>query len=328
MTDLVARLITHLEAISGQRPEFSPRPVAKLPLFLRERYQLLRTTIFGRPFLLAVEQGDSGAGSPGEYAGHSEALRHQLGEPVVFVLPALPSHGRNRMVRLGVPFIVPGSQIFLPTAVIDLRERFPLPKPPAGKPLTPAAQCVVLYHLQREPLGHLPLRTLAEKIGYSPIMLTKVKDELEAAGLCTPTRQGRAVTLAFKSSKRDMWDKAFPFLSSPVKKTHWIHWETRTQPALFAGLTALAQLTHIADDRAPTFALAAPEFLTRLAAGEYRLCPGPDEANIRVQSWSYRPELLGGAMCVDPLSLYLSLRPSTDERVQQQLETLIKMTPW
>jgi hypothetical protein len=65
-------------------------------------------------------------------AKHADTLRGQTGEPVVLVLPALPAYIRNRMVRCGLPFIVPGSQIFLPTARIDLRERFRQPKPKAG----------------------------------------------------------------------------------------------------------------------------------------------------------------------------------------------------
>jgi hypothetical protein len=31
---------------------------------------------------------------------------------------------RKRLVREGVPFIVPGAQMFLPMLMVDLRERF------------------------------------------------------------------------------------------------------------------------------------------------------------------------------------------------------------
>jgi hypothetical protein len=40
------------------------------------------------------------------------------------------------------------------------------------------------------------------------------------------------------------------------------------------------------------------------------------------------PDLLSDGPMVDPLSLYLSLRSSTDERVQQQLGDLIEEVKW
>ncbi len=135
--------------------------------------------------------------------------------------------------------------------MIDLRERFRQPKPKAGKPLTPAAQCVLLYHLQRQPLANLPLREIAERIGYSPVMLTKVKAELLAAELCEPKRIGRSVALHCTTEGRQLWDAARPLLSSPVAKTVWIQGEKPGHPALQAGLTALSRRTMIADGRTP-----------------------------------------------------------------------------
>jgi len=41
-----------------------------------------------------------------------------------------------------------------------------------------------------------------------------------------------------------------------------------------------------------------------------------------------RTELLSDNPIVDSLSLYLSLRNSADERIQQQLEQLIKEVKW
>lgn len=49
---------------------------------------------------------------------------------------------------------------------------------------------------------------------------------------------------------------------------------------------------------------------------------------MKIEIWSYSPDLLSESPVVDPLSLYLSLRNSEDERVQQQLETLIAGIKW
>ncbi len=325
---LQPRLVNYLAELMGEAPALAEEKAAGLPLFLRERFQLCSGLFWGRRVVLAVEGDAREPGAPGEYERLAAALRSHLGETVMLVLGRLPSYARNRMVRLGIPFVVPGSQFFLPTVMVDLRERFSPGKPAKGKRLTPTAQCVVLYHLQRASLDNLPLKQIAERIGYSPIMLTKVKDELEAAELALPSRQGRSVTLHFPRRGRDLWEQAQPYLASPVKKTHWLRGDIRPQPAPAAGLTALSQLTAISDDPLPTFALSAEAFQASLEKGIFHGCNGPEEATLRMESWSYDPLLLASGRRVDALSLHLSLRESLDERIQQQLAELIQHVAW
>lgn len=328
MLPLQKRLADYLANFAATPAVLMEEKASRLPLFLRERFRLYSAPFGGRRFLFAVEAGAREPVTPGEYEKLAATLRSQLGEPAVLVLDHLPTYARNRLVRLGIPFVVPGSQLYLPMAVINLRERCPAPGPTVGKRLTPTAQCLVLYHLQRESLEGRPLKEIAEKIDYSPIMLTKVKRELEAAELCEARRQGRAITLHFLARGQALWEQAQPFLASPVRKTHWLQWSKPGLPALAAGLTALSQLTAIADDRMPTFALSAEALQAGLEKKTFLASEGPEAAGVRMESWSYEPNLLGKARRVDPLSLHLSLRDSLDERVQQQLADLIDQIKW
>jgi len=314
--------------ITGGHLDLMPEAASALPLFLRERYAIFSARLFGRKFLLALEAEDWAGGSPGEYRKHQEALKLNLGEKVVLVLPILPSYARNRMVQMGIPFIIPGSQIFMPNAVIDLRERFPQPNARRRETLGPAAQCTVLYHLVRGSLAGTPLKEIARKVQYSPIMLSNVKDELEAAGLCKIVRAGRSLVLEFIAAGRPLWDQVQPRLSSPVKKTRWVRWDRPAAPALLAGMSALSRRTQIAADRLPTYALSLAKAQDFLARGVYADCRDAEQAAARIEVWSYPPERLGDHEMVDPLSLFLSLRDSQDERVQQQLEQLIAEVKW
>ncbi len=226
-TALPEHLLRYLETLSGERPDLGPEEAQQLPLFLRERYALYSARLFGQKSLIAVETENWESGSPAEYGKHEETLRQKLGQPVVLVVPFLASHARNRMVQMGIPFIVPGSQAFLPGRMIDLRERFPRPGPKHRGTLTPAAQCTVLYHLLRSRLDRMPLKDIAEKVRigevhYSPTMMTKVKDELEAAEICKTTRSGRSTVLEFAAAGRDLWKLVEPRLASPVKKVRWV----------------------------------------------------------------------------------------------------------
>lgn len=322
------RLIDYLEALSGERPNLAPEKAGGLPLFLRERFDFQSIQLFGKRYVLAFEKEGWDAESPGEYENIVDLIQPKFRDTVALVISQLPSYARNRMVRLGIPFIVPGSQTFLPPALIDLRERFTQPKSKKRKKLTPAAQCLVLFHLQCQSLENLALRDIAEKIGYSPIMLTKVKNELVATGACITARKGRSIVLEFTTGGRKLWETVQPVLSSPVKKSLWVHWDEPCYPALTAGLTALSKKTIMSDDRLPTYALQSTTFQANLERGLFRGCNGQEEANLRLESWSYNPLLFGNTKTVDPLSLFLSLRDFPDERVQEQLETLIDLIEW
>jgi DNA-binding MarR family transcriptional regulator len=328
VTTLKQRLLDYIETTLGEHLDLLPEAASALPLFLRERYVIFSTRLFGRKVLLALEAEDWEGGSPGEYGKHQETLKLNLSENVVLVLPILPSYARNRMVQMGIPFIIPGSQIFIPNTVIDLRERFPQPNIKRKKTLGPAAQCTVLYHLLRESLAGMSLKEIAQKVQYSPIMLSKVKDELEAAGICKIVRDGRSLVLEFTAAGRPLWDQVQPQLTSPVKKTRWVRWDRPAAPALLAGVSALSRLTMIAADRLPTYALPLAEFQDFLERGVCTGCRDSEHATVRIEVWSYPPERLGDNEMVDPLSLYLSLRDSQDERIQQQLEKLIAEVKW
>lgn len=323
------QLKNYLETLSGVSPHLRPLEVAHLPLFLRNRFSFYSVELFGMPWCLAQEDESWDTGSPGEYEKQAETLRQLLKARVVFVLSALPSNARNRMVQKGIPFIVPGTQTFLPGALVDLRERFPKPSGKGRTSLSPTAQLTVLYHLEREPLSGLPLKGIAGKLNCSAMMLSKVKDELEEAGICEVERLGRSMALIFPVKNRALWDLAKDRLTSPVKKTRWVQWTREPgYPALLSGISALSRRTMLADDRLPTYAFGPRMLELYLEQGVLVGCRDADQATTKMEVWSYEPKLLGDNEAVDPLSLYLSLRYNADERVQQQLERLIEEVKW
>jgi len=328
MVSLKDRLMKHLEALTGDRLDLSAKEASSLPLFLRERYAVFSARLFGRKSIIALESEGWEIGSPGEYRKHADTLSQMLNEPVVLVLPILPSYARNRMVQMGVPFIVPGSQTFLPTGLIDLRERFAQPGLKRRETLSPAAQCTILYHLLRGPLAGRPLKEIAEKLHYSPMMITKVKDEFEVAEICQIVRSGRSTVLNFAAIGHALWKRVAPHLTSPVKKTRWVNWGKPAAPALLAGMSALSERTMITAERLPTYALTLTAYQDLLERGDMAGCRDAESATACIEVWSYNPHLFGDDRMVDPLSLYLSLRATEDERVQQQLNRLIEEVKW
>jgi DNA-binding MarR family transcriptional regulator len=324
------KLADYVEKLIGVVPRFEPQPAqsTSLPLYLREHYELSKTKLFGAEFILAFEREDWEPGSAGEYATHATKMAHDLGESVVLVLSQAPSPLRDRLVQHGVPFIVPGNQFFVPFLAADLREWIPRVKPAPGKHVSAVAQLLLIFHLVRESMEKIPLREIAKRLGYSPMMISTAKDELEAAGIAEPTREKRTVVLHFLTQGWDLWNKAQPWLSSPVRKRHWVQWKNPGYPAIAAGITALSKKTNLEDDPVPTYALVHSNVRRWFEKGVFTGCTGRENANAQIEEWIYNPLLLGNDEVVDPCSLFLSLRDSPDERVQQQLTRLLESLPW
>ena len=328
MTPPPPALQEYLKALLSMEPGFRPLEMPNLPLFLRERFAFYQVDLFGRPWTLALENEAWETGSPGEYEKQVNLLRPHVKAPLVFVLDTIDSITRQRLVQKGIPFIVPGTQCFLPGALVDFRERFSRKGVKNRDRLSPAAQLVLLYHLQRQRLNGWSLKQIAGELHYSTMTLSKVKDELEEAGLCEVQRKGRSVSLRFVAECRELWDLAKEKLSSPTRKTLWAQWATPGYPALRAGISALSEKTMINEDRLPTYALSQVMLEGWLRKGTVIHCPDAEAATVKMEGWAYEPKLLGDNLNVDVLSLYLSLRDSHDERIQKELEQLIQGVHW
>src|SRR6202521_6448035 len=160
-------LTSYIERVTGTSPQLESVPkhdTANLPLFLRERYQFSRAMLYGRPLYFAIEKTKPGELSAPKYASEAELLKKRLSADVILIFDRLPSYLRNRFVKQGVPFIVPGTQMFLPTLMIDLREHFSKADMRVLEKLSPTSQVVVLYHILKAPFPPEPLVRLPQRV--------------------------------------------------------------------------------------------------------------------------------------------------------------------
>jgi hypothetical protein len=323
--------VRYFAEATGHDPAVEPvttPQAAKLPLYLRSYYDLYRATIFDRPMLLAVQKERAAVATPAEYAAHHNKLRAVLGGDVALVLPVIASYTRQQLVRQRVPFVVPDRQMFLPTLLVDLRERFPRHGQPVPEVLSAPAQVVLLRHLLGQPVEGLALGELAAKLGYTAMTLSNVRQELEAAKFCQTIREQRRVRLTFPMPRKELWTRAEPLLQDPVKDRYWVQFTQPRQDWLRAGLTALADLTMVADDTVPTYAVKDSEFQTQRVRGQIIVGHGPEGAQARMEAWRYDPRVLADGKAVDRLSLVLSLRHADDERVTKALRQIVEEMPW
>jgi DNA-binding MarR family transcriptional regulator len=325
-------LVSYLEQIMGASPATRDLPASetkKVPLFLRSAYDLTEVTLLSRRVILASQREGHGNATPGEYATHVGLLRKALGADVALALPMLPGYSRNRLIKHGVPFLVPGHQMFLPFLAVDLREREARPPREPRETLSAAAQATLLLQLLHHSAERRPLKEVATALGYTAMTMTNVASELEAAGLCEVVKHARTRQFVFAVEGRELWDRAMPRLRSPVRTRQWIRLSgTLRLSMMAAGTTALERCSAIVGDRIPTYAIWQTEYRRRLGSKSLVVCEVVDDAEAALECWTYDPARLAKGDSVDRLSLYLSLRDSHDERVQKELKTMLEGTKW
>jgi len=313
----------YLEFVLGVSIQLEPLPEeqqASLPIFLKKLYAFYQAELFDRQiiFLIKLSSGDF---TVKQLAHQAELLAEALKRPVVFVLPALEAYQRQRLIKQRVSFLVPGKQLFLSPLLVDLREYRPA-KIRRGGGLLPAAQCLLLYHLLKENLEAFELKTIAAKLDYTPMTISRAARSLAAAGLAV-VKGTKKKRIVFHNDRTALWRQALPRLYSPVAKVYSLVEAPPSDLACHSSYTALAHYTNIAEDEVRYYAVSRHTYKALTRERRIRVIES-NEAEIRLEVWLYDPRLLADNQVVDPLSLYLSLKNERDERVRQALEELLE----
>lgn len=109
--------------------------------------------------------------------------------------------------------------------------------------MSPATQAVLIYALTGGISAPITPKSLAGKLGYTTMTMTRALNESEANALGKEGRNGRERLLDFPAGRRALWPAALPYPRNPVRETVRIR-ESQLPPELRikAGETALGGL--------------------------------------------------------------------------------------
>ncbi len=298
----------------------------RLPHFLNERYRFAQAELLGVHALLVIDTNPEEQ-SPATVRKHLDILQTKQQADVIYVRTRVAAYNRKRLIEQKVPFIVPGNQMYLPMLAIDLREHFRRLREESPT-FSPSTQVVVLHALLHDAGQVLIPAEMAQQLGYSAMTMTRAFDELEAASLAEVTIRGRERCLRFNGGRREIWDKAQPFLRSPVSRRLFIRQTDSAKGAISAGLTALSHHSMLGAPAYPTYALSREDWKALRQQHKIIEIPAQDPDASEIEVWWYSPALFAEHGIVDPLSLYLSLKADHDERTEAALEEMMEKFQW
>ncbi len=327
MADILHDLQIYLDHAAGL--SVTPKPwcgARGLPPFLEDRYDFYEVQLRDMPCLLMVHRQGRDE-PPAAVRKHVDQVHQRWDGPVVYVRREVTAYNRKRLIEQRVPFIVPGNQMYLPPAGIDLREHFR--KLRIERPhLRPSSQAALIHMLLHAAVD-FALSELASTLLYSAMTVSRALDELETAELVETYPQGRERLVRLPDAKHEVWQRAQPFLRNPVQRRRWAQVVgPRGWSGPRAGLTALAQYSNLAEPQHVVFALGSEEWRPNQQRHALREVEAAESGAIQLEIWSYSPTPFAANGLVDRLSLYLSLRETPDERVQAAINQMMGEMPW
>lgn len=326
----------YIEKITGELIEISS--ISKnelgsiLPLYMIEMYRFFETVLFGKPFIL-IELKNEHQLSISLLIKHQALIYEKLNVQPIIVFSNIGRFQRNRLIEKKVQFVIPNTQLFMPYSLIDLNERFTATHTKREK-LLPSAQLLLISYLlnKKNEIKELPFQELANKFGYSPMAISKAANNLVSLELCKVEEQHKEKFIHFTENKYQLWKSAASYLINPVLKTVYADSLPNNLIPLKSNFSALAEYSDMNPSRQQYFALEKTLFYGLQKADQFQNL-NPYEGNYCLEIWKYNPKILAGTTLknknlVDPLSLYLSLKNTKDERTEYALEKLIEESLW
>ena len=247
--------------------------------------------------------------------------------PIAFVLPPVHRQTRYRLKSARVPFVVPGSQAFIPgISLIEQSRSVRRSDSVAPAKMSPSSQVALFILLLDEIGSDSRVTDLAVRSGYTKMSAGRAVSELEALRLLTVETAGRERRFALAGTKRQVWDRALPYLLNPVRFTVWA--DRDIEGLTIAGDSALGEFSRLAPPRVSVRAVTSAQY--RALKREMVLAEAAVDSAMDLQVWRYDPSAVSARPVVDPLSLYTSYNQEAlrDPRLGQALEEMMEGLDW
>ncbi|MDB4582391.1 hypothetical protein N9164_04505 [Draconibacterium sp.] len=305
--------------------------MSKLPMYVNQLYKIYVTRLLGTELVL-VQLVDEDNISIAQTEKQLRNLKKLFNKTVVLILDHVVSYNRSRLIKKKVNFIVPGKQLFLPEMLVDLKDGDKKRRSFKEKQkLIPSAQVMVLYQIlglsELWDIEQKPFKEIALKLNYSPMAISKAVDNLQAIDLITIAGE-KEKYIHFNYDKVKLWEKIEEndFWNYPVFKRVYIDELPAGTKTWDCNTSALPEYSDMNPSRQNYVAIGRTEY-NRLNKQNLLINANPTEGNYCLEVWKYNPGILIDSAIftepiVDPLSLYLTLKDTPDERIEMALEQI------
>ena len=253
---------------------------------------------------------------------HLEKMQSLSGCFVSLLLNDISETRKKSFLENHIPFVVTNNQIYLPFMAIYLQEKNKTIIEAVSQ-LTPAAQLVFINFFKQNSEA-LAVANFAKKLQFSEMSTTRALRQLVATGLFEikkgPITNSNLLVTKVKD-KEELFNKMEPYLINPVKNSFYIDKEEIKTNKDFvpSGVTYLSMFSMLGKEELDTWAFYGKATDFKTATSELT----DVSRQARIEIWKYNPKLVCLEETNDSISVYLSLKNSTDARISKENKKLI-----
>lgn len=277
-----------------------------LPLYVAGNYEIDEAIVSNNRFIVMSPIGD--LPTLPAMKKHIEKIQKIDDVPVAFYLKNLSDFRRKGMLESNIPFMTE-KQVFLPfigTLLMEeknnalYKEKF----------MFSTQQLFLMYLYNRQ--NKLYVANVGKKLPYSAMTLSRAVKQLEASDLFLVYKDGVNKVIESKYDRRELFERAKPFLLDPVRKYGYIEKSRIDENMVLASESALAKNSMLNPSKLITYAIDEQKMDINQMENEL---VDPNK-QIRLELWGYDPKLFSDDNVADGLSVALSLREIVDERIE------------
>lgn len=285
-----------------------------LPLYVAGNYEIDEAIVSNNRFIVMSPIGD--LPTLPAMKKHIEKIQKIDDVPVAFYLKNLSDFRRKGMLESNIPFMTE-KQVFLPfigTLLMEeknnalYKEKF----------MFSTQQLFLMYLYNRQ--NKLYVANVGKKLPYSAMTLSRAVKQLEASDLFLVYKDGVNKVIESKYDRRELFERAKPFLLDPVRKYGYIEKSRIDENMVLASESALAKNSMLNPSKLITYAIDEQKMDINQMENEL---VDPNK-QIRLELWGYDPKLFSDDNVADGLSVALSLREIVDERIEEAINECIE----
>ena len=241
--------------------------------------------------------------------------------PILFVFENLNTKEKKSLIQKRIPFMITGKFLYAP--MLGFTGETPIFNESWNsiketRKLSPQAENLVIKHLLDCNFDKLSGNEIAKIVNSTAMTASRLIKELENAELITIEKVGAKRIIKFKQ-REILWHKVKRLLTSPVIETIQLNQLPMKLP--LSGDSALEHYTMLVGNAQSTYAIYKKDFAKLLKDGE--ITHNDSENHINLEIWTRDPSFLAKNGYIDPVSLYISVKNSYDERVLLEIKNMM-----
>ena len=288
----------------------------QLPLFILDNFLVQKANINDIECLSLTPKGDLPI-LPA-FKKQISIIKEIENVPIFLQLDVISSFRRQNLLENKIPFILKDKMVYLPFMATYLTNTYH--EETTVEKLALASQLLFTWILYQNTNKYY-ISDAVESLDFSNMTLTRAYRQLCATQLFEEHKDSRKIFLTTNLSKVDLFNKMRPYLQSPFYTQGYILKKEITKDMIPAGEFAFSQNTYINPPNLKTYAI---EKKHSKNIKLQRECYSYDE-QVKLQIWKYNPLLFSqNRKNIDDISLILSLLGNEDERLDIEIENLLK----